>query len=233
MSSYLCTKCPTALRNSTTKFPYPETPTSRKQVSCYPFIIKSKPLISQISLSSSSSTRTYSASAEDEYPTMSEIMEASRAQNLDLQLQKLGPFFRITARSLKTQRELGKAEGLIRVWFQGKILHLDSIRLKRETLGMEKSIFGIGLFIGAVAIRHGYDSGCGKAELLAIYDTELYHSKLVRFYTRIGFKSVHQVTGESLGDVGHMLVWGGVGTRMDANIEDLLVKWCTRFKPKS
>ncbi|XP_009760144.1 uncharacterized protein [Nicotiana sylvestris] len=249
MSSYPCTKCPIAVRNSTIQSPHPRTPTSRNKKASYPFS-KTKSLISQISLSSSCSsfshqskadnlnqclaeTRTYSSISEDKYPTMSEIMEASRAQNLDLQLQKLGPFFRITARSLKTQRELGKAEGLIRMWFQGKILHLDSIRLKRETLGMEKSIFGIGLFIGAVAIRHGYDSGCGKAELLAIYDTELYHSKLVRFYTRIGFKSVHQVTGESLGDVGHMLVWGGVGTRMDADIEDLLVKWCTRFKPKS
>lgn len=233
MSSYPCTKWPFSTRNSTTQFPHPRTPTSTKHKISYP-----KSLISQISRSSSSSlshqkTRTNSVNFVDNFPTMSEIMDASRSQNLDLQLKTLGPFFRITAKSLKTQKDLGKAEGLIRVWLQGKILHLDSIKLQRETLGMEKSIFGIGLFIGAVAIRHGYDSGCKKAELLAIYDTELYHTKLVRFYTRIGFKSVHQVSGESLGDVGHMLVWGGVGTRMDADIEDLLVKWCTRFKPKS
>ncbi|CAI9762240.1 unnamed protein product [Fraxinus pennsylvanica] len=95
---------------------------------------------------------------------------------------------------------------------------------------MEKSIFGIRLFIGAVAIRHGYDSNCKKTELLAINDTDLYHLKLVRFYKRIGFRVVHEVTGSSLGDLGHMLVWGGVGTRMDANVEDLMIKWCTRFK---
>ncbi|KAM3291427.1 hypothetical protein P3S67_019716 [Capsicum chacoense] len=220
MSSYPCSKCPISMRNSTTQFPHP---TSTKQRICYP-----KSIVSQISSRTNSTT-----SSEDNFPTMSEIMEASRSQNVDLQLGTLGPFFRITAKSLKTQRDLGKAEGLIRVWFQGKVLHLDSIKLQKETLGMEKSIFGIGLFIGAVAIRHGYDSGCKKAELLAIYDTELYHTKLVRFYTRIGFKTVHQVSGESLGDVGHMLVWGGVGTRMDADIDHLLVKWCTRFKPKS
>ncbi|KAI3472465.1 hypothetical protein Pfo_031105 [Paulownia fortunei] len=147
-------------------------------------------------------------------PTMSDIMGSSRAQNLDLQLQTFGPFFRITAESLETQRELGRAEG----WLQ------------RETLGMEKSIFGIGLFIGAVAIRHGYECGCRTAELLAINDTDLYHSKLVRFYKRIGFKEVYEVTGSSLGDLSHMLVWGGVGTRMDANLEDLMIKWCSRFK---
>ncbi|CAL5329391.1 unnamed protein product [Camellia sinensis] len=183
-------------------------------------------------------------------PTMSEVMEASKAQNIHLQLQTLGPFFRITAKSLETQNELGRAEGLIRVWFGGRVLHLDSIRLRRETLGMERSIFGIGLFIGAVAIRYGYECGCGSAELLAINDSELYHSKvdllpqncvsslhvlktlywLVRFYKRIGFKVVHEVTGSSIGDLAHMLVWGGIGTRMDANITELLLKWCTRFK---
>ena len=110
---------------------------------------------------------------------MSEILDSSRAQNLDLQLQTLGPFFRITAKNLETQTELGKAEGLIRVWSKGRILHLDSIRLRRETLGMEKSIFGIGLFIGAVAIRYGYDCGCKTAELLAINDSDLYHSKVL------------------------------------------------------
>ncbi|GFP99408.1 hypothetical protein PHJA_002084900 [Phtheirospermum japonicum] len=165
-------------------------------------------------------------------PTMSDIMDASRAQNLDLKLQTFGPFFRITAKSLETQKQLGRADGLIRVWFGGKILHLDSMRLQRETIGMEKSIFGIGLFIGAVAIRHGYDCGCKKAELLAINDTDLYHSKLVRFYKRIGFETVYEVTGSSVGDMSHMMVWGGVGTRMDANLQDLMIKWCSRFNSK-
>ncbi|XP_052210661.1 uncharacterized protein LOC127813635 [Diospyros lotus] len=167
-------------------------------------------------------------------PTMAEIMEASKAQNLELQLQTLGPFFRITAKSLDSQREVGRAEGLIRVWLGGKkILHLDSIRLKRETMGMKRSIFGTGLFIGAVAIRYGYDCGCRTAELLAINDTDLYHSKLVRFYTRMGFKAVYEVSGSWIGDVAHMLVWGGVGTRMDADISYLLHRWCARFKSKS
>lgn len=114
-------------------------------------------------------------------PTMSDILASSKAQNLDLQLQTLGPFFRITAKRLETENELGRAEGLIRVWLKGRVLHLDSIRLRRETLGMERSIFGIGLFIGAVAVRYGYDCGCATAELLAINDSELYHTKVLAF----------------------------------------------------
>ncbi|GAA0187098.1 hypothetical protein LIER_34386 [Lithospermum erythrorhizon] len=165
------------------------------------------------------------------FPSMSDIIETSKAQNLDLQLQTLGPFFRVTAKSMETGRELGRAEGLLRVWFEGKILHLDCIKLSKETLGIKKSIFGIGLFIGAVAIRYGYDCGCRKAELLAINDTDLYHTKLMKYYARVGFKAVYEVNGSSLGDMGHMLVWGGIGTRMDATIEDLLTKWSAKFRP--
>ncbi|KAL8116319.1 uncharacterized protein LOC141667097 [Apium graveolens] len=165
-------------------------------------------------------------------PTMRDIIDSSKQQKVELKLQTLGPFFRITAKRLESEEEIGRAEGIIRVWFGGKILHLDSIKLTRETLGMEKSIFGIGVFLGAVAVRYGYDCGCTSAELLAINDSDLYHNKLVRFYTRIGFKKVYEVTGSSIGDYSHMLMWGGVGTRMEANVEDLLVKWCTRFIPK-
>ncbi|KAK1414558.1 hypothetical protein QVD17_30304 [Tagetes erecta] len=163
-------------------------------------------------------------------PSMSDILQSSKAQNLDLNLQTFGPFFKITAKSLKTNKELGKAEGMIRVWWKkGKILHLDSIRLTRDTLGMDRSVFGIGLFIGAVMIRYGYDCGCKTAQLLAINDSDIYHDKLVKFYRRIGFETVYEVTGSSMADLAHMLVWGGVGTRMDANVEHLLLKWCTRF----
>ncbi|XP_010246299.1 PREDICTED: uncharacterized protein LOC104589622 [Nelumbo nucifera] len=161
---------------------------------------------------------------------MSEIMESSKTQNLNLQLQTLGPLFRITAINLETKRELGRAKGLIRLWLGGKILHLDSIRLGRETLSMERSTYGIGLLIGVVAVRFGYDCGCRTEELLAINDTNLYHS---RFYKRIRFKAVHEVTGSSMGDLAHMLVWGGKGARMDADIEELLIKWGTRFKARS
>ncbi|CAI9104269.1 OLC1v1002905C1 [Oldenlandia corymbosa var. corymbosa] len=207
-----------SIQNSALCFPPVEAPTARTHFIASSSLIPPRARVS--------------IPVEKAIPTMSDILEASKRQKLDLQLQRLGPFFRITAKSLESGTELGKAEGFIRLWFGGKILHLDSIRLRRETLGMEKSIFGIGLFIGAVAIRLGYDCGCKKAELLAINDTDLYHRKLVRFYTRIGFKTVYEVSGSSFGDLAHMLVWGGVGTRMDADIEDLMIKWCSRFTPQ-
>ncbi|MQL70240.1 hypothetical protein Taro_002523 [Colocasia esculenta] len=165
-------------------------------------------------------------------PTMPDIEEAARAQNLRLELRTLGPFFRVRGLSLdKAGAELGRAEGVVRPWAGGWVLHLDSMRMSRATLGMERSIFGLGLFVGAAAVRHGFDRGCRRAELLAINDTDLYHSKLVRFYRRMGFRAVREVDGSSAGDLPHLLVWGGRGTRMDAGVEELLAKWGGRFRP--
>ncbi|KAI6701390.1 hypothetical protein NL676_015714 [Syzygium grande] len=75
----------------------------------------------------------------NDFPTMTDIISASRAQTLDIEPKTLGPFFRTTATSLDAQKELGRAEGLIRVWTGGKILRLDSIRLRS---GMQRYIFG-------------------------------------------------------------------------------------------
>ncbi|KAL6877597.1 hypothetical protein ACP4OV_012812 [Aristida adscensionis] len=173
-------------------------------------------------------------------PTMADIMAASRAQGLRVRLSTAGPFFRVTAATTRgggggdeAVVELGRAEGAVRPWPGGAVLHLDSMRMTRATLGVpDRPLFGLGMFLGAVAVRHGYDTGCTRAELLAINDTPLYHNKLVRFYTRMGFKAVHEVDGSSITDLAHMLVWGGRGTRMDADIEELLIKWGKRFRPQ-
>ncbi|KAM0937788.1 putative acyl-CoA N-acyltransferase [Dioscorea sansibarensis] len=167
-----------------------------------------------------------------EIPTMAEIMAVSKSQGLRIQLRTLGPFFKINAAGEKAGVEVGRAVGVIRRSFGGeKVLHLDSMRMSRATLDMDRSLFGLGLFLGAVAVRHGFDLGCKRAQLLAINDSPLYHSKLVRFYTRMGFEVVHEVDGSSIGDLAHMLVWGGRGTRMDADIQHLLLKWSKILKP--
>jgi hypothetical protein len=164
---------------------------------------------------------------------MSDILRVAEAENVKLQLNSVGPLFTVSATSVVTGEEVGRANGFITIWFGGKILHLESIRMTQQAFKMQNSIFGMGLLVGAMAIRHGYDCNCLKAELLAINDSELYHSKLVRFYTRMGFKAVYEVTGSSFADIIHMLAWGGIGTRMDAGIQELLMKWSHKFRPPS
>eukprot|EP00252_Welwitschia_mirabilis_P000089 TRINITY_DN10058_c0_g1_i1.p1 TRINITY_DN10058_c0_g1~~TRINITY_DN10058_c0_g1_i1.p1 ORF type:complete len:230 (-),score=26.01 TRINITY_DN10058_c0_g1_i1:746-1435(-) len=165
-------------------------------------------------------------------PTKRDICRAAMAQNLKLQLKTWGPYFAVEARSTITGEEVGRANGFITAWFgvSGRILHLESLKMSRLAFKSQNSIFGPGLVVGALAVRHGFDCYCSKAELLAVNDSDLYHSKLVRYYTRLGFKSVYEVTGSSVRDILHMLVWGAVGTRMDADIEDLLAKWSSRFR---
>ena len=55
-----------------------------------------------------------------------------------------------------------------------------------------------------------------KARLLAIYDTEGYSMKLVRYFRIIGFKVVKEV-GSSPIDLFLRLIWGGAGTLMKGN----------------
>lgn len=125
-------------------------------------------------------------------PTMADIVAASRRQNMRLEIQTAGPLFRVIGTSMaEGGTELGRAEGILRPWTGGLILHLDSMKMSPATLRIERSIFGLGLFIGGAAVRHGFDSGCRRAELLAINDSDLYHSKV---RTELGF-----LFGEGLG----------------------------------
>lgn len=55
--------------------------------------------------------------------------------------------------------------------------------------------------------------------------SDAWHERLVRYYSFFGFKPVLNVGGNGLADVPHMLVWGGEGTRMDADVAAMLRKW--------
>ena len=62
-----------------------------------------------------------------------------------------------------------------------------------------------------------------KARLLAIYDSEGYSIKLVRYFKIIGFEIVKEV-GSSPIDLFLRLVWGGAGTLMKGDCFHILKK---------
>jgi hypothetical protein len=64
-------------------------------------------------------------------------------------------------------------------------------------------------------------------------DDDAWHERLVRYYSRFGFRPVRVVRGDSLGDLPHMLVWGGAGTRMDADVEGMLRRWTAAIRRNS
>ncbi len=47
----------------------------------------------------------------------------------------------------------------------------------------------------------------------------------MRYYSHFGFRPVRVVGGGGLADLPHLLVWGGAGTRMDADLAATLRRW--------
>jgi len=62
-----------------------------------------------------------------------------------------------------------------------------------------------------------------KARLLAIFDSEGYSKKLVRYFKILGFKIVKEV-GSSPIDLFLRLIWGGAGTLMKGDCYEILNK---------
>ncbi|MCO5556450.1 hypothetical protein L7F22_009999 [Adiantum nelumboides] len=113
-----------------------------------------------------------------DFVSCTDVENAAAQQGLSLHLETVGPFFRIRVINSLSKEVLGTAQGLVKLWTCGRILHLDSVRLNPASLKAKKPIFGIAFLLGAAAICHGYLKKCVKAELLAIKDTDTYHSKV-------------------------------------------------------
>ena len=47
----------------------------------------------------------------------------------------------------------------------------------------------------------------------------------MRYYERMGFRRVREVGAGGLGDLPHLLVWGGAGMRMDGDLPELMERW--------
>lgn len=198
---------------------------------------------------SSSSSESFSSG----YVTKEELDEIARRKGLQLSTETVGPFFKITARRRSGAKriEVVNADGEVLekesedmsviathdgfiAPFPFRILHLDTMRVYNSRINsqcteeerkMLKSTFGVSILLGCESLRLGRDAGCTKAELLSIDDGNEYAPKLVKYYERLGFKIVRKV-GDGLNtDLTDMLVWGGKGTRMNGDVNELLEKW--------
>ena len=66
-------------------------------------------------------------------------------------------------------------------------------------------------------------TSCNFARLLAIYDSEGYSKKLVRYFRLIGFEFIKEV-GSTPSDLFLRLIWGGAGTLMKGDCLKILKK---------
>jgi len=169
-------------------------------------------------------------------PTFQEVADqVQELHGLTLSLWTLGPLYKMTC-LMDNGVLIGETDGFV-VPFTG-LLHCDTMRIynsrfrgqvipgnKASSDGMASiGAMGVGKLMACGLAAYGLSRGCHTAEILAIRDDDETHRKLVLYYRRLGFRRVKEVTGESLGDVPDMLVWGGVGTRMNADIGEFLKK---------
>ena len=87
-------------------------------------------------------------------------------------------------------------------------IQLDTLRILSKSPPFVSELIWASVMAWAIEIKSSK-----KAHLLAIYDTEGYSKKLVRYFKIIGFKVVKEV-GSSPIDLFLRLIWGGAGTLM-------------------
>ena len=127
-------------------------------------------------------------------------------------------FFRIVIAEQKAN--------IIKIWaemkgwtyFNKQGIQLDTLRI------LSKSPAFVSELIWATTMAWAIEKkSSNKARLLAIFDSEGYSKKLVRYFKLIGFKIVKEV-GSSPVDLLLRLVWGGAGTLMTGQCISILKK---------
>ena len=115
---------------------------------------------------------------------------------------------------------------IIKIWAEMKgWTFLNKQAIKIDTLRiLSKAHSFVSELIWATTMAWAIEKkSSNKARLLAIFDSEGYSKKLVRYFKLIGFKIVKEV-GSSPEDLLLRLVWGGAGTLMKGECNSILKK---------
>lgn len=169
--------------------------------------------------------------------TAEDIIEFASETGVSLSIKTLGPGYRAVARAKHNETQvIGYCNGFIRP--VGQILHMDKMEVFKPALVRARAenpeftsggtVFGVGLLLGCLCLTYGLENNCKIAEFLAIDDGEKQHKRLVRHYKRLGLNVIRYV-GEDILNVPDRLIWGGVGTLMNAEIVPLLERWSPTF----
>ena len=101
-------------------------------------------------------------------------------------------------------------------YLKKKGIQLDTLRI------LSKSPPYVSELIWATTMAWAIEKkSSNNARLLAIFDSEGYSKKLVRYFKIVGFKIVKEV-GSSPVDLFLRLVWGGAGTLMKGDCHNIL-----------
>ena len=93
-------------------------------------------------------------------------------------------------------------------YYNNHDIQLDTLRILSKSPQYVSELIWASTMAWAIEMK-----ASKKARLLAIYDTEGYSNKLVRYFKVIGFEVIKEV-GSSPKDLFLRLIWGGAGTLM-------------------
>ena len=153
---------------------------------------------------------------------INQLQRIANSQNLTIKIQVrevLGlKIFRIIVAQVNNNSV--KIWGEIKGWtlpIRGG-LQLDTLRI------LNNSPKYVSALIWATTMAWALEkTKCKFARLLAIYDSEGYSKKLVRYFRLIGFTFIKEV-GSSPSDLFLRLIWGGAGTLMKGDCSKILKK---------
>ena len=103
-------------------------------------------------------------------------------------------------------------------YFNQESIQLDTLRILSNSPPFVSELIWASTMAWAIEMKVSK-----KARLLAIYDTEGYSKKLVRYFNIIGFEVVKEV-GSGPIDLFLRLIWGGAGTLMKGDCSYVLNK---------
>lgn len=127
-------------------------------------------------------------------------------------------FFKIV---IAEQRDnIVKIWGEMKGWtyFNKQGIQLDTLRILSNSPPFVSELIWASTMAWAIEMKVS-----NKARLLAIFDTEGYSKKLVRYFKIIGFKVVKEVGSNPI-DLFLRLIWGGAGTLMRGECSYILNK---------
>jgi len=144
--------------------------------------------------------------------------------------------FRVDAEDLR-----GNTIGYISGWVSPSALVGDRMEVRKYTRWSSKlpklssqadkiNEAELGPMMAYAMGKLAQDRGLKKVEFMAIYDSELQHQKLLRYYRFIGCKKVRAVGEELTEDIPLRLLYGGVGTLFEADVDVQMRRWAPRFR---
>eukprot|EP00468_Gymnochlora_sp_CCMP2014_P012333 CAMPEP_0167753574 /NCGR_PEP_ID=MMETSP0110_2-20121227/7791_1 /TAXON_ID=629695 /ORGANISM="Gymnochlora sp., Strain CCMP2014" /LENGTH=135 /DNA_ID=CAMNT_0007639359 /DNA_START=411 /DNA_END=818 /DNA_ORIENTATION=- len=129
----------------------------------------------------------------------------------------------------------GNPVGYISGWVSPDTMLGDRMEVRKYTRWSKSDMNDIndsevGLLMAYATCMLAQDNGRNKVQFLAIFDSELQHKSLVRYYRFMGCKKVRVVGEDQIADIPLRLLYGGVGTLMEGEASTSLRRWARRFR---